>query len=273
MGYQSQYYDPEKAKEYNKWYYETHKKLKGRRNTSTAGLNDAGKYAANVTRYQINKETQEKSKEIDDKYAGEIQTVRDYISGEVSKLTEQLKQDIANLGSMSKEARKEKVAQMREAVAEKRKELQEKAKEMIAKLRESQKGEKETLKETQNNKYADELDKIRDDDNMIIKESAALLNEQGKRAAQEAKQNIAEELQRRIQQETEDAMKRIQKIQEQLKKKTVSYKEAKKWIEEIAKDNAATKQKLQKEFDEKYMRQLERIRKSHKVSSYIEDDE
>lgn len=127
MAYASKYYDPVKRHEY----YMKHRKLKGKQSrTSTAGLNEDGKIAAKEVKEGIKaeqKEYLEKQKEV--------------MNGQIKRLREQLK----GLSKSERKARKEEFKQKIQA------------------LRDLYKDHKAKVKEFFNEKYAQELDKIKAD--------------------------------------------------------------------------------------------------------------
>lgn len=128
MAYKSKYYDPAKAHEY----YMKHRKLKGR--TSTAGLNEAGKTASSEVKEAINAEKKEyldKQKEI--------------MNAQIKALREQLK-------GLSKEERKAR---------------KEEFKQRIQSLRDLYKDHKEKVGKYFDEKYAQEMDKIKADKGFI----------------------------------------------------------------------------------------------------------
>lgn len=105
-------------------YYEAHKKLKGRQSrTSTKGLNDEGKAAAKYVKEQIMAEKKEFNNRL-----------KEILSQKVKELKEQLK-------DLSKEERAE----------------------AVKNLREQFKAVKQQAKEAFNEKYAQEMDKIKAD--------------------------------------------------------------------------------------------------------------
>lgn len=127
MAYASKYYDPVKAHEY----YMKHRKLKEKNSrTSTKGLNEAGKIAAKEVKEAIKAEKAEylaKQKEI--------------MNAQIAALRERLK-------GMSKEERK----QNKEAIMA-----------QIKNLRTMYKEHKAKVKEFYDEKYAQEMDKIKSD--------------------------------------------------------------------------------------------------------------
>lgn len=124
MAYASKYYDPVKAHEY----YMKHRQLKGRQSrSSTASLNEAGKIAA--------------------------KEVKDGIMAERKAAYEKLKEDI-----------KKEIEAVRKAMkGKKSKGAKEKLKQKIAAIRERNKAEREKIKEAYQEKYLQELDKIKQD--------------------------------------------------------------------------------------------------------------
>lgn len=131
--YASQYYDPVKAHQY----YEEHKKLKGRK--STAGLNDTGKASAKYVKEQL--EAERKSR---------VEQYKAEMNRKISELREMLK-------GMSKADRK----RNKEEIYAK-----------IQGLRAENKQIKAQLKEEYDNKYVEELDKIKQDSGMQVQKKA-----------------------------------------------------------------------------------------------------
>ena len=128
--YTSQYYDPVKAHQY----YEEHKKLKGK--TSTAGLNDTGKATAKYVK-----------KQLQDQRKSAVEAYKEQMNKKINDLKAMLK-------SMSKEQRKEKRAEIYAK---------------IKALRLENKQKKAQLKEEYDNKYVEELAKIKNDKKMLRK--------------------------------------------------------------------------------------------------------
>lgn len=125
MAYASQYYDPQKAHEY----YEKHKHLKGRNSrTSTAGLNENGKIAAKEVREAIKEERKAHNEALKQAMQSQIDSLRSMLKG------------------MSKEERK---ARREEIMGQ------------IKGLRESYKEAKTKAKAIFEEKYAQEMDKIK----------------------------------------------------------------------------------------------------------------
>lgn len=127
MAYASKYYDPVKRHEY----YMKHRKLKGRqKRLSTAGLNEDGKIAAKEVKEAINAEQKE------------------YLEKQKAVMNEQIKALREQLKGMSKEERKAR---------------KEEFKQRIQALRDLYKDHKAKVKEYFEEKYAQEMDKIKAD--------------------------------------------------------------------------------------------------------------
>lgn len=84
--YSSKYYDPEKAHQY----YEEHKKLKGRK-VSTSNLNDTGKNAASYVKEQINKEKKESIESESKRYSNSIFEATSETKAKISQLQKKFK--------------------------------------------------------------------------------------------------------------------------------------------------------------------------------------
>lgn len=129
MAYASQYYDPAKAHEY----YERTKQLKGRK--STSGLNEQGKIAAKYVKEKLTEERKKKQEELKQRMNAKIERIR-----------EKIKAIKGNKGN--------------------RKAIKEKLRKMIADLRAEYKTQKTKIKEEYDEKYVQELDKIKQDSGM-----------------------------------------------------------------------------------------------------------
>lgn len=131
MAYSSKYYDPSKAHEY----YEKHKKLKGQRaRTSIKGLSEHGKVAAKEVKEQLNAEKK-----------ATLARMAQVIKNKIYALKEQMKRKMAGMNAGAKD------------------QLKAKMKTMIENMRSDYKAEKLKVKAEYNEKYAAELDKIRED--------------------------------------------------------------------------------------------------------------
>lgn len=170
--YASPYYDPVKAHEY----YMKNRELKGR--TSTAGLNDAGKAAAKYAKEQLTTERKGKVETHKNKTDNQIESLRNQKTSTVEARREEMQNKIDSLReklkSMSpkqKEANREHINSLIYSLREKNKQertyLQEQFKSSSSSLREDHKQEKTNLKEEYDQKYIDELDKIRSDKRFI----------------------------------------------------------------------------------------------------------
>lgn len=84
--YTSKYYDPVKAHQY----YEEHKKLKGRK-ASTSKLSDTGKNAASYVKEQINKEKKESIESESKRYSNSIFETTSEAKAKISQLQKKFK--------------------------------------------------------------------------------------------------------------------------------------------------------------------------------------
>ena len=166
--YASPYYDPVKAHEY----YMRTRELKGRK--STAGLNEEGKSAAKYVKEQLNNERKTKVETHKSETNTQIETLRDQKKATIEAHKSQMQSKIdslrSQLKSMSKaqkEAKKEQIYSeidsLRAANKEERQRLSEEYKASTTELRSEHKAEKTRLKEEYDEKYIQELDKIKAD--------------------------------------------------------------------------------------------------------------
>lgn len=164
--YASPYYDPVKAHEY----YLKNRELKGRR--STAGLNDEGKNAARYIKEQLTSERKQKVEAHKQETNSTIDSLREQKKSavEAHKNAMQVKIDRlrAKLKGMSKEDKarnKERIYgqidSLREDNKQVRQQLQEAFKASSTDLRSAHKEERTRLKNEYDEKYLQELDKIR----------------------------------------------------------------------------------------------------------------
>ena len=142
--YASDYYDPEKAREY----YERTKELKGRQ--SKSGLNDAGKAAADYVKTQL---TTEKKQKID--------LEKTSIQSQADIHKEQMQNKIDSLRAQLKNMSKEQKAQVREKFMLEIDSMREENKAFRTQLKEAFKKTKSDLNTEYDDKYLAELDKIR----------------------------------------------------------------------------------------------------------------
>lgn len=170
--YASPYYDPVKAHEY----YMKNRELKGRQ--STAGLNDEGKAAAKYVKNQLTTERKGKVETHKAQTDSQIETLRDQKDSNVESRREamqgkidQLKEKLSSMTPKQKEANRERInsiiGSLREKNKQERLRLQENFKASSSSLREDHKQEKTNLKAEYDQKYIDELDKIRSDKRFI----------------------------------------------------------------------------------------------------------
>ena len=170
--YASPYYDPVKAHEY----YMRNRELKGRK--STAGLNDAGKEAAKYVKEQLTTERKGKVETHKNKTDNQIESLRNQKTSTVEARREemqgkidQLKEKLSSMTPKQKEANRERInsiiGSLREKNKQERLRLQENFKSSSSSLREDHKQEKTNLKAEYDQKYIDELDKIRSDKRFI----------------------------------------------------------------------------------------------------------
>lgn len=166
MHYASPYYDPVKAHEY----YMKHRKLKGRR--STAQLNDEGKAAAKYVKEQLDGERKKKTDEQRDKMKSALNSLKNYKKAVIEIHSRRMKSQIsklrASLKSMNKQERERnkarinsQIASLRTANKQARQKLQEFVKSLGAKHRSKFKEDSTRLKDEYDDKYLQELDKIR----------------------------------------------------------------------------------------------------------------
>lgn len=179
--YASPYYDPAKAHEY----YEEHKKLKGRR-TSTAGLNEEGRKAAAYVKKQLYDERDSKIEEkknatnqkINTDYEN-LESVKAQRESELRQHTEQSQKQIDNIRErlskmtehqkqMSSNVLKSQIDHIRESNASQRAKVVEDISRLRSEnsakrqaLNEQFRSDRSGLKTEYENKYADELDKLK----------------------------------------------------------------------------------------------------------------
>lgn len=129
--YKSSYYDPAKAHEY----YEAHKQLKsGKKRASTSSLNDQGKAVAAVVKDKITEERKKMFSGLSDIMKGQIKSMREKMKG--------LKGD-------------------------ERKAMKEKIKAQVTELRGKYEDIKSKMSDFYQEKYLQELDKIKGDKSLL----------------------------------------------------------------------------------------------------------
>ena len=164
--YASPYYDPVKAHEY---YLKT-RELKGRR--STAKLNEEGKIAARYVREQLSNERKQKVESHREQTMSKIDSLRERKNAKIEShknamraKIDNLRQMLKGMGKAEKARNKERIysliGSLREENKEMRRQLSEDFKSDSSSLRTDHKNERSRLKEKYDEKYIQELDKIR----------------------------------------------------------------------------------------------------------------
>lgn len=164
--YASPYYDPVKAHEY---YLKT-RELKGRR--STAKLNEEGKIAARYVREQLSNERKQKVESHREQTMSKIDSLRERKNAKIEShknamraKIDNLRQMLKGMGKAEKARNKERIYSLigflREENKEMRRQLSEDFKSDSSSLRTDHKNERSRLKEKYDEKYIQELDKIR----------------------------------------------------------------------------------------------------------------
>ena len=148
--YSSQYYDPVKAHEY----YEKNKQLKGRK--STARLNDDGKAAAKYVKEQL---TTEKKGVLET----EKVSVKNQIESEKTQMRSKIDSLRAKLKGMSSSEKQSNSEGIKAQIAR----LREDNKAIREKLQTAFKGKREAVKDEYDEKYIQELDKIRNTSSFV----------------------------------------------------------------------------------------------------------
>lgn len=191
--YASKYYDPVKAHEY----YMKNRELIGRR--STAGLNEKGREAARYVKEQLTSERKEKQQDVKDETTSDISSVKSQAQANLESARERKKQQIANhkaamdaqieslrnaLAGLDSEKKKEAKPVVQEAISELREENKKVREELnaeyaeysaqvrsqrsedIADLRSESSAKRSGLKTQYDEKYIEELDRIKADPSM-----------------------------------------------------------------------------------------------------------
>lgn len=192
--YASPYYDPVKAHEY----YMRTRELKGRK--STARLNDTGKAAARYVKDRLTEERKSKQQEVSDETKEAIADVSAEASSQISSARERKKQQIENhkaamnakidslrasLKGLSGNDKKAKSAEVQGEIATLREQnkaqrelltqeyseyaasVREERKESVSNLRATSRDKRAGIKTEYDEKYIQELEKIRSDPSMI----------------------------------------------------------------------------------------------------------
>lgn len=144
--YASPYYDPQKAHEY----YEAHKQLKGR--TSTAGLNEKGREAAKYVKESLTTERKGKVESLRSENKMTVESHKNQMQGKIDTLRSRLKSMSKADKAAHREEIKNEIASLRAENREERKRLSEELKSASAQLRTEY-----------DEKYVEELDRMKAD--------------------------------------------------------------------------------------------------------------
>lgn len=166
MHYASPYYDPVKAHEY----YMKNRELSDRKSTSR--LNEEGKIVAKQVKDSLNTERKGKVESHKNSTNSQIESARnekksviDAHKQEMNKKIETLRATLSSMSKFEKAKNKElisnQIASLREANAKKREELQAQFQSTSSSLRETHRNERSRLKDEYDEKYVEELDKIK----------------------------------------------------------------------------------------------------------------
>lgn len=164
--YASPYYDPVKAHEY----YLKNRELKGRR--STAKLNDEGKNAAQYVKERLSTERKQKIETHKEQTNSTIDSLREHKNAQVEAhktavqaSIDNLRQKLKGMSKKEKARNKERICgqidSLREDNKEQRQRLADSFKAASGSLRTEHKEERSRLKDEYDEKYLQELDKIR----------------------------------------------------------------------------------------------------------------
>lgn len=148
--YASPYYDPVKAHEY----YEEHKKLKGRRSTSS--LNDKGKEAAKYVKQQLDEERKAKDEKSKSEHKTNVETRKAAMQKSINDLNNQIKAMTAKQKKSKRHAIKAQIATLRAQFKEEKERLTAQYKE-----------EKQRRKTEYEEKYIQELDAMRSEGSFV----------------------------------------------------------------------------------------------------------
>lgn len=184
--YASPYYDPVKAHEY----YEEHKKLKGR--TSTQGLNEEGRIAAQYVRKSLNEERDQKLQDRSDVHKSDLENEKNAYQqntaserDSMKRYSEQASRQIANMRTrlshmppqMKKQAQKEyskKIDQIRSSNEQMRESIQRRLDTLknnsVANrntINEGYKTDTKNIRDEYSSKYESELNKLKSDSKYV----------------------------------------------------------------------------------------------------------
>lgn len=164
--YASPYYDPVKAHEY----YMKTRELKGRR--STSGLNEEGRSAAKYVREQLNTERKQKVNSHKEQTNTQVESLREQSKAQIKAYKDSTQNKIDQLREQLKGMSKEQRARVKEQVygqiddlraanKAERQRIQAEYKSASGTLRTTHKEERTRLKDEYDEKYLQELDKIK----------------------------------------------------------------------------------------------------------------
>ena len=177
--YASPYYDPVKAHEY----YEQHKKLTGnKRSTSTASLNEQGKKAALYVKSKIDEEHKAEAEAHNEEIKSQREAAKNDTKSKIDSATKELKSQTeamkVRLKKMNPAQRKHaeiqikaEIEKMKKANEENRKALMEAYGEASKSISEAAVKKRTEINDKYHNKYADEIDKMKEDTSMVKSKS------------------------------------------------------------------------------------------------------
>lgn len=195
--YASEYYDPQKAHEY----YMEHRVLKGRKKaTTTVDLNRQGKLASEV----IKKNVSDEKKMVVDAYTAEINSQISALQDQIKSLKVTTKTKVAvedNSSSSKKRGRKKTSKNVKYKTVSSSNKAQidaqkEQIRSRINELKEQSKLIRKYIESAYDDKYVEELQKLKQDSSMketFSRGSLKGLNEEGREAARQVKERINEE--------------------------------------------------------------------------------
>ena len=232
-GYASPYYDPDKAHEY----YINHYKAKGRR-TTTGGLTEKGRIAAQTVKSAVNSEKKAK-----------LEAHKNDTNKKIAALRAQLK-------AMDKKTR----------LANKQRIQNE-----IKKLRDANKAYREQLTKEYDDKFANEIDEIRKDSSMVNRKSTVFLNGEGREEAEKAKERVQADQEKAIQDQTKKVRDEIVKLRFEYANMSKKQRQRNRsrittQISALRESHQKAKQEIAETYKEKYLEELDKIRAQKKYT-------
>ena len=228
-----------------------HRELKGRKaKTSTTGLNETGKIAAGVVKKNLQAEKKQKIKEHTDQTNEKIKALR------------------AKLKAMTPKQRKAIRAEVQET---------------IKALRAANAAMKKQLGSEYSSKYESELANIKSDTSMLAqkkekevdpeveRKSTRGLNEEGKKAAAEAKEKIKQEHEKAVNDYSIEIGRDIELIQKQLKRMTPKQRSAmggrfRDQLQHLRDQQTSKRKEFSETYQEKYYSELAKLKKNSKYT-------